>query len=62
MVVKRVMDQLEVLSRFPENESYIRENVSLFEKADDEFNDSFWEGYDFLKKSLEEESHLLTKN
>ena len=57
-----VMDQLEVLSRFPENESYIRENVSLFEKADDEFNDSFWEGYDFLKKSLEEESHLLTKN
>lgn len=57
-----VMDQLEVLSRIPESDSYIRENVSLFEKADDEFTESFWEGYDFLKRSLDEESQLLTKN
>lgn len=57
-----VMDQLEVLSRIPQNESFIRENVSLFEKADDEFNESFWEGYDFLKRSLNEESLLLSKN
>ncbi|WP_421763281.1 hypothetical protein [Ekhidna sp.] len=57
-----IMDQLEVLSRIPENDSYIRENVSLFEKADDEFTESFWEGYDFLKRSLDAEPLLLTKN
>ncbi|WP_436517688.1 hypothetical protein [Ekhidna sp. To15] len=57
-----IMDQLEVLSRIPENESYIQENVSLFEKADEEFTDSFWEGYDFLKRSLSAEPHLLTQN
>lgn len=57
-----VMDQLEVLSRIPENESFIRENVSLFEKANNEFTDSFWEGYDFLKKALDSEPQWVTKN
>lgn len=57
-----VMDQLEVLSKIPENESFIRENVSLFEKADDEFTESFWEGYDFLKRALDSEPQWVTKN
>lgn len=57
-----VMDQLEVLSRMPQNESLIQENVSLFEKADDEFTEAFWEGYDFLKKALDSEPHLVSKN
>ncbi|MEO9482297.1 MAG: hypothetical protein ABJG47_02580 [Ekhidna sp.] len=57
-----VMDQIEVLSQMPEDDSLINENVSLFEKADDEFNESFWEGYDFLKRSLDAEPHWVTKN
>lgn len=57
-----IMDQLEVLSRIPEDKSYINENVSLFEKADEEFTESFWEGYDFLKRSLDAEPLLLSKN
>ena len=57
-----VMDQLEVLSRIPQSNSYIRENVSLFEKADDEFNDSFWEGYDYLKRALDAEPHWVSVN
>ncbi len=56
-----VMDQLEVLSRIPENETYIRENVSLFEKADEEFTESFWEGYDFLKRALTPNQQLISK-
>ncbi|MEP1035312.1 hypothetical protein [Ekhidna sp.] len=57
-----VMDQLEVLSQMPQNELFLPENVSLFEKADDEFTESFWEGYDFLKRSLDSEPQFLSKN
>ncbi|WP_462247626.1 hypothetical protein [Ekhidna sp.] len=57
-----VMDQLEVLSRLPQDSTFIKENVSLFEKADDEFSESFWEGYDYLKRYLNSEPQWLSKN
>ncbi len=57
-----VMDQLEVLSRIPENDSFLQENASMFERADDEFTESFWEGYDFLKRYLDSEPQWLSQN
>ena len=53
-----VMNQLEVVSSFPEYEGFIRESESLFETASEEFGEDFWKGYDFLRKKIN--SDLLT--
>ena len=47
-----VMDQLEVVTRIPENDSFIREEVSLFNQEDTS-TANFWRGYYKLKKTLD---------
>jgi hypothetical protein len=54
-----VMDQLEVVSRIPDYEVFIREDVSLFEKAKEEQLDSFWEGFGFLKQYLKTDNLFI---
>lgn len=54
-----IMDQLEVVSRIPQTEVFIKEDVSLFEKAEEVSSENFWEGFDFLKQKLKPEELFI---
>lgn len=57
------MDQLEVISKIPQHMVFIGDNVSLFAEAKETSSDSFWEGFEFLKKSIPiEENYLIAEN
>ncbi len=56
---KLVMSQLEVVHSIPASEAYISERVSLFEKAGNDFSDSFWSGYQHLKPASETENEEI---
>ncbi|WP_425392779.1 hypothetical protein [Ekhidna sp.] len=57
-----IMNQLEVVSKFPENEEFIQDEVPLFERAKEELDESFWEGFSFLRQSLNAEQFLTAQN
>ncbi|SNT19179.1 hypothetical protein SAMN05421640_2765 [Ekhidna lutea] len=54
-----IMDQIEVIRRIPENELFIDFDAPLFEKASEDFNENFWDGYDFLKKEIKADANLI---
>ncbi|WP_420317799.1 hypothetical protein [Ekhidna sp.] len=57
-----IMDQLEVVSKFPEHEVFFQDEVPLFDRAQDELDESFWEGFNFLRQNITTDQLLTAKN
>ena len=57
-----VMQHLKVLTEIPEHPDYLDKDGSIFDHASDDFTESFWNGYQELKKDVEAEHvvHLAT--
>lgn len=55
-----IMGQIETVSTIPEYILYIDDTIPLFEKAEERFDESFWEGFEFVKKMVPPDtSHQL---
>lgn len=54
-----VMDQSEVVSRIPEYEYFIKDDVALFEQAEDNFSESFWDNFGYLKQYLKSKNKFI---
>lgn len=58
-----IMQHVRVLSEIPDNGDFIHQEASIFEHANDEYGEDFWQGYDDLKSDVDAEEvvHLASK-
>lgn len=50
-----IMQHLKVLSQIPDDYVFLDKDISLFDHASEDFNDSFWNGYQDLRNDVESE-------